>query len=85
MKVILSIGSSEWCCSSALIAAKVAELLGDCVPVQHIFEAGSRPDVYHEKRSYQHDVKIAEATKETIFTSSPAKVAELIRARKEDK
>jgi hypothetical protein len=80
MKVMLTIGSGQWVCESASKAAKIADLLGDCTPVKQIFDAGSDPHVYLEKRDYTHDVRIKEITPKVLLTASEAKVKQLIEA-----
>jgi hypothetical protein len=83
MKVMLTIGSAQWICDSAIKAAKIGDLLGDCTPVKHIFDAGSEPMVFLEKCDYSHEVSIKEVTDKLLITSSQSKVSKLIRKHRE--
>jgi len=80
MKVLLTIGSSEWVCESSVAASKIADALGKSQPVKQIYEAGSQPMVYQAKRDYTHDIRILEVTDKMLITSSQAKVVELINS-----
>jgi hypothetical protein len=82
MRVILTIGTARWLCKTASTAGKISDLIGECSPLQQVYEAGSDPDVFMGKPSYEHDVRIHEITRRHLITNSQAQVDELIKKNK---
>ncbi len=82
MKVILSIGGHDWISPTAAHAAKISDLLGECQPVQRVWDAGHEPVVFWQKRESRHEVAIKELTGEEIVTPSLDRVNELVKQHK---
>lgn len=83
MKVILTIGSSQWLCKSSTAAAKIADLLGAQTPIKQIYDAGRDPQLFLAKPDYSHETKIEQLVeRKMLVTGSDAKVKEMVSAHR---
>ena len=60
MKVVLTIGGSDWLCPNATQSGKIIDLLGKCVPVHREFDLGSHTTPVYElfPSGYRHGASI---------------------------